>query len=394
MSYQEKLCGHFESPDGATASGAEQLRQLVELCRQQLGRDAPNTGVPLGVLAGDSLFVLSACRLAQTCSLLGDGSMARHLYQLLLPYHDRQITLTGAAGERSCAAAYFVGLVAANLANWDAAIEHFDHALQLNQQLGATYDAAQTRYAYASVLVVRGGSGDWEQARELLRETVDVLAARESGPARARVSRNGSPTHDTGAMAARYVFRADGDYWTLAYDSDPFHVRDVRGLHYIGRLLRQPHRDLHVLDLVASGIETTSGLERTDLPADGYSVARLDDVLPVLDPRARRAYVGRLRALRAEQDEAALNNDMGRSAALNREITFLTDQLLAASRPTRCASTASPVERARISVRNAITGALKVIAPHHGELARHLRNAIRTGSLCCYAPDRPVDWAL
>jgi hypothetical protein len=85
---------------------------------------------------------------------------------------------------------------------------------------------------------------------------------------------------------------------------------------------------------------------------------------------------------------------LGRSAALEREIAFLADQLLAASRPTRCAATASPVERARISVRNAITGALKIIAPHHGELARHLRNAIRTGSICCYAPDRPVDWTL
>jgi hypothetical protein len=376
-------------------SAAAQLRDLVDRCRQQLGRDAPDTGVPLGVLADDSLFVLSACRLAQTCSLLGDGSMARHLYQLLLPYHDRLITLAGAVGERTCAAAYFVGLVAANLADWNAALEHFDHALQLNQRIAATYDAAQTRYAYASVLVLRGRPGDWEQARELLRETVDALAAREAAPTPARAAPRGTPTDGVHGMPARYVFRADGDYWTVAYDSQPFHVKNVRGLYYIGRLLRQPHRDLHVLDLVASGIDTASPRrERSDLPDDGFSVARLDDVLPVLDPRARRAYVGRLRALRAEQDEAVLNNDLGRSAALEREITFLADQLLAASRPTRCASTASPVERARINVRNAITGAIKIIAPHHGELARHLRNAIRTGSICCYAPDRPLDWAL
>lgn len=393
MDGDHKATGYSESLDGMSISGAEQLRQLVNLCRQQLGRDPAPPQVPLGVVVNDSLLVLSACRLSQTCSLLGDATVARHLYQLLLPYQERIITLSAGGTERTCAAAYYVGLVAANLSDWDAAIRHFDHALVVNERLGATYEAAQTRYAYASVLVVRSHPGDWEHARALLSETVNALSASEVDPGLMGMSRAETAPPRADAAPARYVFRADGDYWTLAYDSKTFHVRDVRGLQYIGRLLRQPHHDVHVLDLVVSGLEASPRPERKDLPADGFNVARLDDVLPVLDSRARRAYVGRLRDLRTEQDEATLNNDMGRSAALQREVEFLADQLLAASRPTRCASSASPVERARISVRNAITGALKTIAPHHGELARHLRNAIRTGTTCCYAPDRRVDWS-
>lgn len=391
MNCDQKASGYPDSLNGTPAGNAEQLRELIDLCRQQLGRASPSTQVPPGMLANDSLFLLSVCRLSQTCGLLGDTIMARHLYELIAPFQERIITVVANGDERTCAAAYFVGLVAANVGDWDAAIHHFDCALRINRSLGATYDAAQTRYAYASVLVVRGRSGDWEQARALLSETVTALSATEVDPP-APTSREGLPAAESDG--ARYVFRPDGDYWTLAYDSDPFHVRDVRGLQYICRLLRQPHQDVHVLDLVATGVSAAPRQARSDLPSDGFTVSRLDDVLPLLDPRARRAYVVRLRDLRAEQDEAASNNDMGRTSALQREISFLAEQLLAASRPVRCASTASPVERARISVRNAITGALKAIAPHHGELARHLRNAIRTGTTCSYTPDRRVDWAL
>jgi hypothetical protein len=106
MDCDQKPTGCTESGEGPSISGAQQLRELVDFCRQQLGRDAPDS---------DSLFVLSVCRLSQTCGLLGDVAMARQLYQLLLPHRDRVITLVAGDTERTCAAAYFVGLVAANL---------------------------------------------------------------------------------------------------------------------------------------------------------------------------------------------------------------------------------------------------------------------------------------
>jgi len=89
----------------AQSAGSDQLRQLIDLCRQQLGHDAPGLQVPLGMRADDSVFVLSACRLSQTCSLLGDIATGRHLYHLLLPYQDRIITLASGGNERACAAA-------------------------------------------------------------------------------------------------------------------------------------------------------------------------------------------------------------------------------------------------------------------------------------------------
>jgi hypothetical protein len=392
------LAGHSR-PDTA-----EQLRQLVDLCRLRFGREAPDPGVPLGSLPSETLLILSVCRLSQACTLLGDVAMAQRLYERLLPYQDRSITLVANGSERTCAAAYYVGLLAANLAHWDRAVEHFDRALHTNERLGATYDAAQTRYAYASVLVVRGHPGDWEQARELLSDTVNALAAREADSATPGTAGRSTEGHghanarsmrQDDVVTPRYLFRVEGDYWTVAYDSRPFHLRDMRGLQYIERLLRRPHHDLHVLDLVALAPEAPTRFTTQDFTAHAFGVSRLDETLPALDARARRAYVSRLRDLRTEQADATSNNDLGRASALQREIDFLATQLLAASRPAgaRCAATASPVERARVNVRNAITGALKAIAPHHAELARHLRNAIRTGTTCCYAPDRPLNWS-
>src|SRR5712692_348901 len=48
------------------------------------------------------------------------------------------------------------------------------------------------------------------------------------------------------------VFRQEGEYWTIAYQGTVFRVRDTTGLRYLAYLLRYPHRQIHVLELVAS----------------------------------------------------------------------------------------------------------------------------------------------
>ena len=55
-------------------------------------------------------------------------------------------------------------------------------------------------------------------------------------------------------------------------------------------------------------------------------------------------------------------------------------------------SGASLKERARVNVRNCITAALRALRVHDESLWRHLSNSIKTGSFCCYGPDRPVAW--
>ena len=54
------------------------------------------------------------------------------------------------------------------------------------------------------------------------------------------------PAHST-----KYLFRQEGDYWTISYDETVFRLKHVRGLSYIVHLLQQPHQELHVFDLTA-----------------------------------------------------------------------------------------------------------------------------------------------
>ena len=54
------------------------------------------------------------------------------------------------------------------------------------------------------------------------------------------------PAADEPAM----LFRREGDYWTVAFGGKVVRMRDAKGLGYLARLLRHPHREFHVLDLL------------------------------------------------------------------------------------------------------------------------------------------------
>ena len=48
------------------------------------------------------------------------------------------------------------------------------------------------------------------------------------------------------------VFRREGDYWSVIFDGHTVRVRDLKGMRYLARLLADPGREYHVLDLVAA----------------------------------------------------------------------------------------------------------------------------------------------
>ena len=51
-------------------------------------------------------------------------------------------------------------------------------------------------------------------------------------------------------------------------------------------------------------------------------------------------------------------------------------------------------ERARKAVTSRIRDAIARIGKEHSALSLHLVNAIRTGSFCCYRPERAIPWTL
>jgi non-specific serine/threonine protein kinase len=173
------------------------------------------------------------------------------------------------------------------------------------------------------------------------------------------------------APAPRVVLRRDGDMWMLAHGGTRVHLRDRRGLHYLVSLLREPGREFHVLDL--------AGASR-DLGGD---------LGPGLDGAAKQAIAARLRALRAELEDAEQANDPARAGAARAEIDQLGEYVAGAvglggrDRRVHAAS-----ERARASVTKALRAAIQQIGEHHPALAGELRAAGRTGTFCTYEPDK------
>jgi tetratricopeptide (TPR) repeat protein len=155
------------------------------------------------------------------------------------------------------------------------------------------------------------------------------------------------------------VFHQEGDYWSISFEEHTAALRDLKGLHYLARLLAHPGREFHVLDLVAGGVARAAiptGAADPELTISGQS-----DSGPLLDAQAE-----------AERD--FLIRELSRAVGLSG----------------RARRAGSPAERARVSVTRAVRHAMSQIRQHNPPLGEHLDRAIRTGTYCVYLPDSRI----
>jgi hypothetical protein len=184
------------------------------------------------------------------------------------------------------------------------------------------------------------------------------------------------------------VFRREGELWTIASFGKEIRLRDMRGLHHLATLLREPGREFHVSDLVDNG-RSPAVAARVDDPE--LTVARgLGDSGESLDAQARAAYRERLLEVEEDLSEAERRSDLGAIERARAEREALVEELTAAARKPRNGSHA---ERARVAVTKAIGLAIDRISASHAELGSHLSATIHRGYFCSYAPPRgPIDW--
>jgi hypothetical protein len=188
----------------------------------------------------------------------------------------------------------------------------------------------------------------------------------------------------------RTVFRRDGSLWELGFGGTVVHMPDLKGLADIAALLANPGKEIHALDLSAG---PAAGLR------DDSAIAALDgvegDLGDVIDAPARAAYRDRLRELLAEIDGARLARDATRLERAEAELAAIRGQLEAAyGLGGRVRRSGDPAERARSAVTARIRSAVRRIESAHPALGRHLRNSLRTGTWCVYAPETPLAWQL
>ncbi|HEX7095729.1 MAG TPA: tetratricopeptide repeat protein, partial [Acidimicrobiales bacterium] len=292
-------------------------------------------------------------------------------------------------------------LAAARVAMLDGdfaqAIEHAARAVAHWTEIGSPFDAAVARVVLGDAHQRLGRATqarlEWEAslaafedygAARWVERVRRLLAPAAEPPTSTTVARRASVTTAT--------FRCDGGVRTLSFEGHTALVRDLKGMRYLERLLAEPGREFHVLDMVATEAGTwpagtddlTSATNRT---ASG--------AIPVLDEQARDAYRRRLAEVEDDIEEARRNNDVVRLQLSENERDFLVAELKhAVGLAGRLRSVGSDAERARTAVTRSIRYALERIDPHHPTLAAHLRQAINTGTYCSYTPDprAPIVW--
>jgi hypothetical protein len=165
-------------------------------------------------------------------------------------------------------------------------------------------------------------------------------------------------------------------------------------MRYVARLLADPGREFHVLDLVAA--ERVHGGSVDAGGTRGLPHWALGDAGEVIDAQAKDAYRRRLAEIDEDIEQAHTGGDDERAAQAETERDFLVRELARAfgigGRERRAASGS---ERARVGVTRAVRHAIARIGEHDARLGEHLSRAVRTGTYCSYLPDpRAPDWGL
>lgn len=190
------------------------------------------------------------------------------------------------------------------------------------------------------------------------------------------------------------IFRCDGDIRTVTFENDTVLLRDLKGMRYLARLLAEPGREFHVLDLVAA----EEGTVPVEVGGEGVdAVTRGGDAGFLLDDQARAAYRRRLTEIEWDIDEATRMNDPERAALAQADREYLVNELARATglggRRRRAQSTP---ERARTSVTRTLRYSIERISDHHTTLGDHLQQTVETGTYCAYRPDPriPITWTV
>ncbi len=253
----------------------------------------------------------------------------------------------------------------------------FEAAAHLWNEVGAPYETAIARMGLGDACRAEGNEALALLEFRAARSVFEQIGAKVEAVRAAQACGDGRVDQDN-------VFRREGDYWSVVFEEHTVRLRDLKGLHYLARLLGDPGREFHVLDLVVGG--------RVDLRSSGGL-----DSGPLLDAQAKESYRRRLVEIETDIEDARAMGDSERAAQADTERDFIVRELSRAfglgGRHRRAGSAS---ERARVSVTRAVRQAMARIQQHNSPLGEHLARAIRTGTYCAYVPDPrvPVAWHL
>ncbi|MBV9534374.1 MAG: AAA family ATPase, partial [Solirubrobacterales bacterium] len=139
----------------------------------------------------ESLWLASLTYLSDACAALGDGGVAAMIYPELLPLTGTNVMI-GHLVVCYGAADRYLGMLACTLGDWESAEEHFERAIELNQEMGARTWLAHTEYQYARMLI-KAGRGHGSRASALLSHAAALADEIGMNALSARIAAIGAP---------------------------------------------------------------------------------------------------------------------------------------------------------------------------------------------------------
>ncbi|HKE18791.1 MAG TPA: AAA family ATPase [Kofleriaceae bacterium] len=261
-------------------------------------------------------------------------------------------------------------LVADALDRDDLVRAHAGRALAVARAHGARPLEARILWEWGTIRRARGDEDEGRASLERARELAASLGMPLAGAIAAALARAPEPPQRAAVAIAR-----EGEVWTIRGEGGTIRMRDSRGLEMLARLVAQPGREIHALEL-------------TGAPAGAAD----SDAGEAIDRAARDSYRARLRDIEAERDQAEAWNDSGRAGRLGEEAAALRAELARGlglgGRPRRLGSAS---ERARVNAQRRLADAIRRVQERHAGLGAHLARCVRTGTYCSYDPGRPED---
>jgi hypothetical protein len=281
------------------------------------------------------------------------------------------------------------------LADGDAASaeQSLSEAVRLWNEVGAPYEAALARMSLADAHAARGSEHRAVLERQAGRAILEGIQGAPPMAPPAHVEHENAPHEHP--VTSLNVFVREGDYWTVIFEGHTVRMRDIKGMRHLARLLADPGREHHVLDLAAADASRSAHADSG--PTTFLPRSALGDAGEILDAQAKQAYRRRLTEIDDDIEQARAIGDAERAAQADTERDFLVRELARAfGLSGRGRRAASASERARASVTRAVRQAIARIGEHHPQLGEHLSRTIRTGTYCAYLPDprAPAGWKL
>jgi hypothetical protein len=171
------------------------------------------------------------------------------------------------------------------------------------------------------------------------------------------------------------IFMKEGTTWRMEYEGKEVLMPEVKGFYDIARLLEIPGKLYHCAELMGSALDAKGEM--------------------VFDGKAKLQYEQRLLVLQKAMKNAEFQQDFYTLEKLQDEYDQLIEHLSKAlGLKGKVREAGNPVEKARSAVTWRIRHAIARIEVQHSLLGAHLSNAIKTGTLCTYQPDRELNWSV